>query len=288
VARVDVAETTAPELAALMVGRAVEAARRVPHDRAIGAPLLELAEVTANGDRGREALRHISLAIRAGEILGVAGVAGNGQRELAEVVTGMRPAVRGSVHIDGELLELGDPRKAIRAGIAHVPEDRLHTGVAPSLSIASNVVLKSYKGSSASRGPFLRLARIREQAVDLIHRYDVKAPGHHAPARQLSGGNLQKVVLGREFSGSPRVLVAAAPTRGLDIGAIEAVHAFLFSAAAKGVAILLISEDLDEVLALADRVVVMYEGEIVGEVDPDNADLEEISLLMAGVRGSAA
>ena len=150
--------------------------------------------------------------------------------------------------------------------------------------IASNMVLKSYGSSAASRGPFLRLRRIRDRAVELIRRYDVKAPGPAAPARQLSGGNLQKVVLAREFSGQPKVLVAAAPTRGLDVGAIETVHAYLRQAAADGVAILVISEDLDEVLTLADRVAVMYEGAIVGEADARTATVEQIGLLMAGVR----
>jgi simple sugar transport system ATP-binding protein len=231
--------------------------------------------------------RHVAERRHAGEVLGVAGVAGNGQRELAEAVTGMRPLVSGSVRVEGRELGAGDPRRAIRAGIAHVPEDRLHTGVAPSLSIASNVVLKSYRGADASHGPFLRLRRIRDRAVELIRRYDVKAPGPSAPARLLSGGNLQKVVLAREFSGEPRVLVVAAPTRGLDVGAIETVHAYLREAAQDGVAILLISEDLDEVLTLADRVAVMYEGAIVGEVDARHATVEQVGLLMAGVRSGA-
>ena len=165
-----------------------------------------------------------------------------------------------------------------------MPEDRLTTGVAPSLSIASNVVLKSYRSSEVSRGPFLLLRRIRDRALDLIRRYDVRAAGPTVPARQLSGGNLQKVVLAREFSGQPKVLVVAAPTRGLDVGAIETVHRYLRDAAADGVAVLLISEDLDEVLALADRIVVMYEGAIVGEVDARAASIDRIGLLMAGVR----
>jgi general nucleoside transport system ATP-binding protein len=145
-----------------------------------------------------------------------------------------------------------------------------------------NVHLKSYRGGNVSRGPLLRHAHIRERAAELIERYRVAAPGPQTPARLLSGGNLQKVVLAREFSGAPRVLVAASPTRGLDVGAIETVHRYLHEAAAQGVAILLISEDLDEILALADRVVVMYEGALAGEVDPGEATVEQIGLLMAG------
>jgi ABC-type uncharacterized transport system ATPase subunit len=164
-----------------------------------------------------------------------------------------------------------------------VPEDRLGTGVAPSLSVASNVVLKSYRSSDVSRGPILLGRRVLQRAHHLIQRYDIKAPSPAVPARQLSGGNLQKVVLGREFSGRPRVLVAASPTRGLDVGAIETVHDYLLDAAgAHGVGVLLISEDLDEILALADRVVVMYEGAIVGEATPGETTVEEIGLMMAG------
>ena len=217
-------------------------------------------------------------------MVGIAGVAGNGQRELAEVLTGLRRHTTGTVEVAGRRLAGGDPRAAIRAGVAHVPEDRLHTGVAPSLSIASNVVLKSYRRGGVTRGPFLLLRRIRDRALELMQRYDVRATGPAAPARTLSGGNLQKVVLGREFSGRPKLLVAASPTRGLDDGAIETVHGYLRDAAADGVGVLLISEDLDEVLALSDRIVVRYEGAIVGEADGESADVDELGLLMAGVR----
>jgi simple sugar transport system ATP-binding protein len=167
-----------------------------------------------------------------------------------------------------------------------VPEDRLHTGVAPSLPIASNVVLKSYRGGTVTKGPMLRLRTIRELAARLIERYDVRGGGPELPARRLSGGNLQKVVLAREFEGEPRVLVVASPTRGLDVSAIETVHGYLRDAAADGVGVLLISEDLDEILALADRIAVMYEGAIVGEVAADEATVEELGLMMAGGHGS--
>jgi simple sugar transport system ATP-binding protein len=193
----------------------------------------------------------------------------------------MRPA-SGRVSVAGRGLCGGDPREAIAAGIAYVPEDRLGTGVASGLAISSNIVLRSYRSRAYSRGPLLRLGQIRRRALELIHRYDVKAPGPATPARQLSGGNLQKVVLAREFSGEPGVVISASPTRGLDVGAIETVHAYLRGAAADGVGVLLISEDLDEILALADRVAVIYEGRIVGEVDPRTATVEEIGLLMAG------
>jgi simple sugar transport system ATP-binding protein len=154
--------------------------------------------------------------------------------------------------------------------------------VAPSLSIASNFVLKSYRGSRAARGPMLRLRAIREHAAWLISRYDVRGGRPELPARQLSGGNLQKVVLAREFEGQPRVLVVASPTRGLDVAAIETVHKYLRDAASGGVGVLLISEDLDEIRALADRIAVLYEGALVGEVDAAAATVEELGLMMAG------
>ena len=285
VATVDTADATPRSLAALMVGRDVAIAQRVEREGELGEPVLEVVDLCAAGDRGGDALRNVSLTIRAGEILAIAGVAGNGQRELAETLTGMRPATGGSVSVTGKRLRGGDSREAIRAGVAHVPEDRLHTGVAPSLSIASNVVLKSYRGSTVTTGPMLRLRAIREQAVKLIARYDVRGGGPELPARQLSGGNLQKVVLAREFEGEPRVLVVASPTRGLDVSAIETVHGFLRDAASSGVGVLLISEDLDEIRALADRIAVMYEGAIVGELDAVGASVEELGLLMAGGSG---
>ena len=278
-----IAGATPRSLAELMVGRDVETAHRV----ARAAPprpeiVLELDGVWADGDRGAPAVKDVDLRLRAGEILGIAGVAGNGQRELTETIAGMRRATAGRIRVGEAALPGGDPREAIRAGIAHVPEDRLHTGLAAGLPIASNVVLTSYRSRAVTRGPFLRLRAIRERAVELIRRYDVKAPGPATPVRQLSGGNLQKVVLGREFSSRPRVLVVAAPTRGLDVGAIETVHAYLRDAAADGVAVLLVSEDLDEILALADRVAVMYEGAVVGERDGETATVEDLGLLMAG------
>jgi ABC-type uncharacterized transport system ATPase subunit len=279
VATASTADATPQSLAELMVGRELATARpERPPATLEEEVVLDVDDVWADGDRGETALRGVSLSVRAGEILAVAGVAGNGQRELAETITGLRAATRGRISVRGNRLRAGDPRRAIRAGIAHVPEDRLGTGVAPSLSVASNTALKSYRAD----GPVLRRRRIRRDADELIRRFDVRGATHATPARQLSGGNLQKVVLGREFSARPSVLVAASPTRGLDVAAIASVHGYLREAAADGMAILLISEDLDEILALAHRVVVLYEGELVGEVDPHGATVNEIGLLMAG------
>jgi general nucleoside transport system ATP-binding protein len=285
VATVPAADSTPRSLAALMVGHELDAGRR-PTDRGtVGEPVLDLAGVCADGDRGVPAVNDVSLTIRGGEIVGVAGVAGNGQRELAETIVGMRPLTSGTVEVCGRRLSGGDPREAISAGVAYVPEDRLGTGVAPGLSIASNIVLKSYRAAPVSTGPMLRFGRIRDLARGVIDRYDVRTSGPNVPAWQLSGGNLQKVVLAREFSGEPAVLVAASPTRGLDVAGIETVHSYLRDAASTGVGVLLISEDLDEILALADRVAVMYEGSVVGERDVETATVEELGLMMAGAGG---
>ena len=286
VATVDAEPSTARSLASLMVGREIEVARPLERARSLAdVQALEVDGLTVAGDRGETAVRDVSFTIREGEIVGVAGVAGNGQRELAEAVSGMRDIEAGGVRIAGRLLRGGDPREAILAGVAHVPEDRLGTGLAPSLSVTSNVVMKTYRRRSLSHGPLLALRRMREVAVRIVRRYDVKTPGIETPVRNLSGGNLQKLILGREFEDDPLVLVVAQPTRGLDVGAIETVHSYLRDAAAKGVAILLMSEDLDEIRALADRILVVYEGEIAGELHAGAASIEEIGLLMAGGAG---
>jgi len=281
IATVEAADATPRSLAALMVGRELTGGR-APQARDRGAVVLELQGVSVAGDRGGHAVRGASVAVHGGEILAIAGVAGNGQRELAEAVAGMRAPTEGTIRVAGGSPRAGDARAAISAGVAYVPEDRLGTGVAPSISIASNLALKAYREPPASLGPVLRLRRIRDRAVELIRRHRIAAPGPEAPARLLSGGNLQKVVLAREFSGQPRVLVAASPTRGLDVAAIETVHGYLRDAAADGVGVLLISEDLDEILTLADRIAVMYEGEIVGLRNAGEATVEELGLLMAG------
>jgi ABC-type uncharacterized transport system ATPase subunit len=285
VATVDAAGATLRSLAALMVGREIEIVRRRDREAPRDEVVLSVENVRAPGDRGGDALEDVTLEVRAGEIVAVAGVAGNGQRELAETICGIRAASAGTIRVDGRELPGGDPRAAIAARVAYIPEDRLGTGLAPSLSITLNASLKTYREPPVSRGPFLSLKRMVTRALALIRIYDVKAPGPGTPVRNLSGGNLQKLVLGREFQGEPRLLIASQPTRGLDVGAIETVHEYLHDAAEQGVAVLLVSEDLDEILTLADRVVVMYEGAIAGEVDAGAATVEEIGYLMAGGKG---
>lgn len=282
VGTVDRADTTPRRLAAMMVGREVELAARQPEPIDESAPMvLEMYGVSALGDRGQPSLHEVSLQLRAGEILGVAGVAGNGQKELAEVVAGLRSRSAGTVVVDGRPLP-GDPRSAIDAGVAFVPEDRMSTGVAPALPIADNTVLKTHRRRPFSTGPLLRRRVIGNHARKLMADFDIRAPSPRTLVRQLSGGNVQKVVLAHELDSDPRVLVAQSPTHGLDIGAIDAVRRIMLAAAHRGVGILLISEDLDEVLDMSDRIAVMYEGRIVEEIPVGEVDLERIGVLMAG------
>ena len=283
VGTVETANTNTRELASLMVGRSVEfnrVTRSNPAD--VSHTVLTLSGVSARDDRGRDALHGVSLTVGRGEIVGVAGVAGNGQRELAEAISGMRALSSGHIDVAGERVQSGRARSAIAKGVAHIPEDRLHTGLASSHSVEDNLALKNYRSSSLSKFRVLRRKAIRAQATDLVQNYDVKTPDTVTPVRLLSGGNVQKVLLAREFSSLPKVLIAASPTRGLDVGAIETVRARLVEAAERGVGILLISEDLDEIMSLADRIVVMYEGRLVDEVAADAADRERLGLTMGG------
>jgi simple sugar transport system ATP-binding protein len=276
-------DTNPRELARMMVGRDVVFTQRkqTPSE---GEPsvALELRQVSASGDLGTPALQGVSLLVHAGEIVGVAGVAGNGQRELAEVIAGMRHRTAGRVLVNGKPTRGGDPLEAIRRGVAYVPDDRLGTGVAPSLSVAENLVLKAYRNAPISTQGVLHARRIRANAIELMRRFNIAAPSWETPTRQLSGGNIQKVLLARELSGRPRVLVASSPTSGLDVGATDAVRSLLLESAARGVGILLISEDLDEVLALADRIAVIYNGRIMGVVGREQADIEQLGMMMAG------
>jgi simple sugar transport system ATP-binding protein len=270
-------ELSPHELASLMVGRELHTVQRRRSGAAAGAPVLVVDSVSVPSERAATSLKEVSLEVGAGEIVAVAGVAGNGQRELAETIAGLRRRSGGSVRVAGRELQNGDPRAAYRAGVGYVPEDRLGTGVAPNLSLSMNIELKSYRDDSI--GPFVRLARMRRRAEDAIERYAIKAPSPDVEADTLSGGNIQKVVLAREFAGKLKVLIAASPTRGLDVTAVETVHRHLCDAADRGVGILLISEDLDEIFALADRILVMYEGRLT---PVEGRDVHQIAVLMAG------
>ncbi|HUF38650.1 MAG TPA: ABC transporter ATP-binding protein [Anaerolineales bacterium] len=269
-----------PRLAELMVGRnVVFRVEKTAHT--IGDPVLALEDVYAINDKGIQALRGISLDIRAGEILGVAGVAGNGQSELAQVITGLRPC-RGSVKVNGLELANQTPIKAIRSGVAHVPEDRTGVGSAPNMSITENTIMKNYRSEPIGNGWGIDFTTARSFAQELKEKFEIVAPGVRTLARKLSGGNLQKVILAREISGQPKLMVAVQPTRGLDVGAIEAVQTLLLEQRDAGTAVLLISEELEELLALSDRIAVIYEGRIMGTMSADEADIQRIGLMMMG------
>jgi simple sugar transport system ATP-binding protein len=233
------------------------------------------------------AVNDVSFSVKAGEILGIAGVAGNGQRELVEVLAGLRERTNGVIDVDGEKMDRVDARYPIRMGVAYIPQDRLGTGLAPDLSIAENLILKRYRRPPVSRPPFLRSQVIADEADVLMTQFDVRAPSAQTPTRRLSGGNVQKVLLAREMSGSPKVLVVSTPTQGLDVGAVATVHQLLSDAAERGVGIVLVSEDLDEIFALSDRIAVMYEGRILSTMARQDASIEQVGMLMGGSVGAA-
>ena len=282
------AETNRRTLARLMVGRElaelVEHPASEPHEAvAPGEAVLELRGVTALGEKGLPALRDVDLDVRAGETLGIAGVAGNGQRELAESVTGLRPVTAGTIRIDGKSMINRSAAEIARAGVAHIPEDRLATGLIGGMDISDNAILRDYGRPPLCSGPFLSQKAVAAFTDRLIATHDVKTPGRWAKLRMLSGGNQQKLLLARELAGAPRLVIAVHPTRGVDIGATEAIHEALRTQRARGAATLLISEDLDELLALSDRIAVLFDGRVMGTLPARGADPEEIGLLMAGV-----
>jgi simple sugar transport system ATP-binding protein len=273
------ADTSIPELAKLMVGRSVIfSLDKKPQQP--GEVVLELKTVCADNDKGLPALKNVSFSVRAGEVVGIAGVAGNGQRELAEVITGLRRCTSGQVLVNGENVANQSALAAIRKGVAHVPEDRTHVGSAPNLSITDNVIMKSYRHSPLASGWSLNYVAARKKAETLKEEYAILAPSVDTQARLLSGGNLQRAILARELSAKPRLLIAMQPTRGLDVGAIEGVQRLLLTQREAGAAILLSSEELEELFALSDRILVMYEGEIVGDLVEH--DLVQIGLMMTG------
>jgi simple sugar transport system ATP-binding protein len=219
--------------------------------------------------------------------LGLAGVSGNGQRELAQVVTGLRQITKGQVQVDKMDVTGKSPSEIIARGLSYIPEERMRDGMIREFSVSENLILREHGKMPFSKAGFLNFREISRHSDELIRSFNVKTPSQETPVKNLSGGNIQKLLLARELSRKPRVLIAAQPTRGLDIGATEYVHSRLLEQRAEGTAILLISEDLDEILALSDRIVVIYEGEIMGEVVTSRATPEELGLLMAGVRRDA-
>jgi|TARA_B100001079_G_scaffold234846_1_gene216363 simple sugar transport system ATP-binding protein len=278
-ASMSVPDTDAGELASLMVGSLPVTTERPPA-HPTGPPLLEVSGLSALGDRGLPALESVDLTVRAGEIVGIAGVAGNGQRELCQVVSGLRPAKAGTVHLAGDDMTGASPRRLFQAGLGYIPEDRLGVGLAPRLSVIDNSILRTYEAHR--RGPFIVADRAEAHCADLVERFGVRTGPLDEPMAGLSGGNLQRLLVGRELSGRPRVVMAAQPTRGLDVQGVKAIQDLLVEAREAGAAVLLVSEDLDELLTLADRLVVMHDGEIVGEFDPTTAARSEIGEAMIG------
>jgi ABC-type uncharacterized transport system ATPase subunit len=275
------AETDARTLARMMVGREIVSESPSAAARP-GEVVLRLKAVSAQSDRGLPGLREVSLEVRSGQIFGVAGVAGNGQRELAEVITGLRRISSGRVLLGGRDLTGRSARALIRAGVAHIPEDRLGTGLIPSMTAVENSVLKAYRRPPVGRGPFVDWSEARRMTDGIMRSLEVRAASADTRVRLLSGGNLQRLLLAREMSERPRLVVAVHPTRGLDVGATEAVRQALRAQQREGVAVLLISEDLDELLALADPIGVLFEGRLVGAVPRERCTIEDLGLLMAG------
>ena len=287
--RGQVVGTTTPEetdehgLAAMMVGREVLLqVEKEPADP--GKVVLEVQNLTVHDERDVEVVRNVSFEVRSGEILGIAGVQGNGQTELAETLTGLRNASSGVIHLDGQVMPFGDPRRLTEAGMAHIPEDRQKHGLVLPYSIADNLVLCTYYKAPFASGLQRNERAVIENATRLVEQFDVRTPSPTIPAGNLSGGNQQKVIVARELSRSVKLLVANQPTRGLDVGSIEYIHKQIVEMRDRGLAVLLISAELDEIRSLADRIAVMYHGQIVAIVDPHEVTKSELGLLMAGSR----
>jgi simple sugar transport system ATP-binding protein len=278
---VDADETTEGELARMMVGREVLFDRQ-PRETTPGDPVLEADGLRVRGDRGLERVSGVDLTVREGEILGIAGVQGNGQTELVEALTGLRPVRSGTVRFDGEDVTGTSRRRRIEAGIAYVPEDRQTEGLVQDYDLVRNALLGNQTIEPyASRG-FLDWAAVREHAEAIVREYDVQPPNPGVEAASLSGGNQQKFIVGREIEHDPTVMVASHPTRGVDVGSIEFIHDRLVELRDAGLAIVFVSSKLEEVRKLADRIAVMSEGEFVDTVEPADVTEAELGLLMAG------
>jgi len=274
------AETTREKLAAMMVGRAVQLVVDKESARP-QQPVLELRGVCVQDDRGHLAVNGVDLEVRAGEIVSIAGVQGNGQTELVEAITGLRHPIAGEILLEGKPLR-PDPRRVFLEGVAHIPEDRLEEGLVPGFTVAENLVLNSYFLKPYANGLQLDRAAIMTAAAEQVSQYDVRTPSIHNDVANLSGGNQQKVIVAREFSRPLRLLVAAQPTRGLDVGSIEYIHRRIVQKRDEGTAVLIVSTELDEVLALADRVAVMFQGRIVAVLEAEGVTPEQLGLLMGG------
>ncbi|MGF9942503.1 ABC transporter ATP-binding protein [Priestia megaterium] len=281
VGTVSVKETNPDELAALMVGREVhfktEKKTATPKEA-----VLTIKELVVEDSRGVEAVSSLNLNVRAGEIVGIAGVDGNGQTELIEAITGLRKIKSGSITLKNQELSTLSTRKITESGVGHIPQDRHKHGLVLDYTIGENIGLQTYYQKPISKSGILNYKELYKKAKELIAEYDVRTPSEYTQARSLSGGNQQKAIIAREVDRSPELLIAAQPTRGLDVGAIEFIHKKLIEERDKGRAVLLVSLELDEVMNLSNRIAVIYEGEIVDIVDPKETNEQELGLLMAG------
>jgi len=249
----------------------------------LGDVRLSLKDVQADGDRGVPSLRNVNLTVRAGEIVGIAGVSGNGQRELAQVIAGLRHLTHGQIAIDGTDVTGWPLPRLLEQGLSYIPEERMRDGAIRDFSVAENLILRDHACKPYANGMFMNFGQIAECTDDLIKDFDIRTPTRDTALKSLSGGNIQKLILARELSRQPSVLVAAQPTRGVDISATEYIHKLLIDQRAEGTATLLISEDLDEIQNLSDRIAVMYEGQVMGIVERGEATAEQLGLMMAGV-----
>ncbi|HCC38058.1 MAG TPA: heme ABC transporter ATP-binding protein [Treponema sp.] len=271
------------DIAALMTGHEVELPVRDSAEGAGGEAALEIKNLSVRSDRGFLALEDFNLAIKSGEIMGLAGVSGNGQRELAEAINGLRKPESGQILFFGNDLAGKTPAAVIQAGMGYIPEERNTEGIVPAFSISENIILKDSDGAEFSRGGFLKLKHIGKKAGELAGQFDIRCPGVQTQAGSLSGGNIQKVILARELSRNPRFLVAVYPTRGLDMGAAEFIHKQLLAKRREGYGILLISEELEEIMNLSDRIAVIFKGRIQKVLKGGEANLRALGILMAGV-----
>jgi general nucleoside transport system ATP-binding protein len=282
IATVNTKDVTTEELACMMVGR--EVVFRVNKDKVkTGDPILQLNELVTRNDMGLEALHGINLTVHQSEILSIAGVAGNGQKELFEVLVGVRKSLTGQVILGGNDITNKSPRKIFNEGISHIPDDRIGAGLIPDFSVAENLILGLEENAPYCNGLFLDKNYIKKFAGECILEFDIVTPSMNQRTSYLSGGNLQKVILARELRQSPKVLIANQPSRGLDVGVIEYVHNQLLEMRRRGVGILLISEDLDEIFNLSDRIAVMFKGRILKIFEAQEASIESIGCLMAGI-----
>jgi simple sugar transport system ATP-binding protein len=280
VAEVSPEETDEAALAELMVGRPVEL--EVPKDTSTpGESILQVRDLKVLDDRGHQAVDGVSFDVKAGEIVGIAGVQGNGQTELIEAIMGLRPSLAGMVSLEGKDITDFTPRQLHQAGVSHIPEDRQESGLVLGFTVAENMVLDSYYHEPFSRNVFMNWGDVNEAASRLVEQYDVRTPGVEVPVSTLSGGNQQKVIVAREFDRDVRLVVASQPTRGIDVGSIEYIHAQIVAKRDAGAAVLVVSSELEEVTALADRILVLYHGQVAGEFAPD-ADITDIGLAMLG------